>query len=147
MAVRSADFGMRNGRLAMVKNKKHERRNMRNEPLKLRTKQFALRVIKLVESLPKDEVSRVLGRQLLRAGTSVGANYRAVCRSKSAADFISKMGTVEEEADESGYWMELLVESGKIKTAMISALMQEADELTAIAVSSIITARKTRSRK
>jgi len=147
MAVRSADFGMRNGRLAMVKNKKHERRNMRNEPLKLRTKQFALRVIKLVESLPKDEVSRVLGRQLLRAGTSVGANYRAVCRSKSAADFISKMGTVEEEADESGYWMELLVESGKIKTAMTSALMQEADELTAIAVSSIITARKTRSRK
>jgi len=120
---------------------------MRNEPLKLRTKQFALRVIKLVESLPKDEVSRVLGRQLLRAGTSVGANYRAVCRSKSAADFISKMGTVEEEADESGYWMELLVESGKIKTAMTSALMQEADELTAIAVSSIITARKTRSRK
>ena len=147
MAVRSADFGMRNGRLAMVKNKKHERRNMRNEPLKLRTKQFALRVIKLVESLPKDEVSRVLGRQLLRAGTSVGANYRAVCRSKSAADFISKMGTVEEEADESGYWMELLVQSGKIKTAMTSALMQEADELTAIAVSSIITARKTRSRK
>jgi four helix bundle protein len=131
----------------MVKNNNHERRNMSNEPLKLRTKQFALRVIKLVESLPKDEVSRVLGRQLLRAGTSIGANYRAVCRSKSAADFISKMGTVEEEADESGYWMELLVDSGKIKTAMTSALMQEADELTAIAVSSIITARKTQSRK
>jgi four helix bundle protein len=147
MLVRSADFGVRNVGLGMVKNNNHERRNMSNEPLKLRTKQFALRVIKLVESLPKDEVSRVFGRQLLRAGTSVGANYRAVCRSKSAADFISKMGTVEEEADESGYWMELLVDSGKIKTAMTSALMQEADELTAIAVSSIITARKTQSRK
>ncbi len=88
---------------------------MSNENLKLRTKQFALRVIKLVESLPKDETSRVLGRQLLRAGTSGGANYRAACRSKSTADFISKMGTVEEEADESGYWMELLVASEKVR--------------------------------
>ncbi len=115
---------------------------MNNENLKLRTKQFALRIIKLVESLPKDEVSKILGRQLLRAGTSVGANYRAVCRSKSVADFISKMGTVEEEADECGYWMELLVEAGKVKAAKASALMQEADELTAIAISSINTARK-----
>jgi four helix bundle protein len=86
---------------------------MGNENLKLRTKQFALRIIKLVESLPKDEVGRILGRQLMRAGTSVGAIYRAACRSKSAADFISKMGTVEEVADESGYWMEMLVEAGK----------------------------------
>ena len=86
---------------------------MNNENLKSRTKQFALRIIKLVESLPSDQVGRVLGNQLLRAGTSVGANYRAACRSKSAADFISKMGTVEEEADESGYRMELLVDSGK----------------------------------
>ena len=76
---------------------------MSNENLKLRTKPFALRVIKLVESLPKDQVSRVLSNQLLRAGTSVGANYRAACRSQSAAEFISKMGTVEEEADESGF--------------------------------------------
>jgi len=115
---------------------------MNNENLKQRTKQFALRIVKLVESLPPDEISRMLGRQLLRAGTSVGANYRAACRSKSAADFISKMGTVEEEADESGYWMELLVEAGKIKAAKVSALMPEASELTAIAVSSINTARK-----
>jgi four helix bundle protein len=70
--------------------------------VKLRRKQFALRVIKLVENLPHDMTSSVLGRQLLRAGTSVGANYRAVCRSKSPAGFISKMGTVEEEADGSG---------------------------------------------
>jgi len=115
---------------------------MNNENLKDRTKQFALRTIKLVESLPHDVTANVLGRQLLRAGTSVGANYRAVCRSKSVADFISKMGTVEEEADESGYWMELLVDAGKVKPAKASALMREANELTAIAVSSIRTARK-----
>jgi four helix bundle protein len=120
---------------------------MSNENLKLRTKQFALRVIKLVESLPHDMTSNVLGRQLLRAGTSVGANYRAACRSKSAADFISKMGTVEEEADESGFWMEVLLDAGKIKPAKISALMQEAAELTAIAVSSINTARKSTNRR
>jgi len=120
---------------------------MNDENLKSRTRQFALRVIKLVESLPRDMTSDVLGRQLLRAGTSVGANYRAACRSKSTADFISKMGTVEEEVDESGFWMELLVDSGKIKPAKISALMQEAGELTAIAVSSINTARKSTNRR
>ncbi|HUZ08176.1 MAG TPA: four helix bundle protein [Candidatus Paceibacterota bacterium] len=120
---------------------------MSNENLKIRTKQFALRIIKLVESLPRDLTSNVLGRQLLRAGTSVGANYRAACRGKSVADFISKMGTMEEEADESGYWMELLVESGKIKPAKVSELMQEAGELTAIAVSSINTARKSGSHR
>ena len=120
---------------------------MNNENLKLRTKQFALRVIKLVESLPRDETSRILGRQLLRAGTSVGANYRAACRSKSVADFISKMGTVEEEADESCYWMELLAEAGKIKAVKTSALLQEGNDLTAIAISSINTARKSPSRR
>lgn len=118
-----------------------------NQNLKARTKKFALRIIKLVESLPHDQVARVLGNQLLRAGTSVGANYRAACRSKSAADFISKMGTVEEEADGSGYWMELLVDSGRIKLPKVSALIQEAGELTAIAVSSINTARKSASRR
>ena len=120
---------------------------MSNENLKQRTKQFALRVIKLVESLPADQTSRILGKQLLRSGTSVGANYRAASRSKSTADFISKMGTVEEEADESGYWMELLAEAGKVKPAKLSALMQEAGELTAISVSSINTARKSSPRR
>jgi len=133
--------------MAVVRNNNQERHDMSNENLKLRTKQFALRVIKLVENLPHDMTSGVLGRQLLRAGTSVGANYRAVCRSKSAADFISKMGTVEEEADESGYWMELLVDAGKVKAAKMSALLQEAGELTAIAVSSINTARKSQGRR
>jgi four helix bundle protein len=120
---------------------------MNNENLKLRTKQFALRIVKLVESLPGDETARILGRQLLRAGTSVGANYRAACRSKSAADFISKMGTVEEEADESGYWMELLVDAQKMEPHKMSPLIQEAGELTAIAVSSIQTARKSKNQQ
>jgi four helix bundle protein len=120
---------------------------MNHENLKKRTKQFALRVISLVESLPRDMTSNVLGRQLLRSGTSVGANYRAACRSKSAPDFISKMGTVEEEADESGYWRELLTASGKIKLAKVSALLQEANELIAIAIASINTARKSPSRR
>jgi four helix bundle protein len=120
---------------------------MSNENLKLRTKQFALRIIKLVESLPRDQTSRVLSNQLLRAGTSVGANYRAACRSKSAADFISKMGTVEEEADESGYWIELLIGAEKVKASKVSALQREANELTAIAVASINTARKSGNRR
>ena len=84
---------------------------MTKEEMKKRTKQFSLRIIKLVESLPKEKVANVIGNQLLRAGTSVGANYRAACRGRSKADFISKMGIVEEEADECIYWMELLVES------------------------------------
>jgi four helix bundle protein len=90
---------------------------MDHENLKKRTKQFALDVIKFVEDLPPNRTCNIIGGQLLRAGTSVGANYRAACRSKSTADFISKMGTVEEEADESGYWAELLVDAGKVKLA------------------------------
>ena len=120
---------------------------MSQEELQQRTKQFALRVIRLVESLPKGRTSEVIGRQLLRSGTSVGANYRAACRAKSTADFISKMGTVEEEADESLYWMELLVEAGIVKSELLVSLMQEADELVAITVSSINTAKKKKTRK
>ena len=86
---------------------------MQSKDLVARTKKFALAAIKFCEALPKDETSRVLGRQLLRAGTSVGANYRAAQRAKSRPDFISKMGTVLEEADECVYWIELLVESRK----------------------------------
>ena len=81
---------------------------MNQEEVKRRTKQFALRVIRLVESLPRGRTADVIGNQLLHSGTSVGANYREACRAKSNADFISKMGTVEEETDESLYWMELL---------------------------------------
>lgn len=110
--------------------------------LKRRTKRFALDVIAFVESLPTGDTCRVLGRQLLRSGTSVGANYRAACRAKSNADFINRMGTVEEEADESGYWLELLIESGKASEPKAAPLVTEANELVAIAVSSINTARK-----
>jgi four helix bundle protein len=115
---------------------------MNYEHLKKRTKRFGLDVIKLVESLAKDQVSRVLSNQLLRSGTSVGANYRAACRAKSSADFISKLGNVEEEADESGFWLEMLVDAQKLEPTAAAPLIKEADELTAMAVSSINTARK-----
>jgi four helix bundle protein len=119
---------------------------MNCENLKRRTKRFGLEVIRLVEKLPKDETCRILGRQLLRSGTSVGANYRAACRAKSSADFISKLGLVEEEADESGFWLEMLVDAEKLAPKIAAPLIQEASELTAIAVSSINTARKTGNR-
>jgi four helix bundle protein len=115
---------------------------MDNEALKARTQTYALRVIRLVESLPSNRTADVLGRQLLRAATSVGANYRAACRAKSAADFIAKMGIVEEEADESLYWMELLIASGLVTRNRLTDLMAEGDELVAIAVASIKTARQ-----
>jgi four helix bundle protein len=115
--------------------------NRRNDLLD-RTKQFALETIKFCESLPKDETSRILARQLLRSGTSVGANYRAVHRAKSKADFISKLGTVLEEADESAFWIELLSDSGKVPPTQSAPLHREASELVAIAVSSLNTARR-----
>src|SRR5215472_11377557 len=88
----------------------------RTNDLLARTKNFALATIKFCEGLPKDDTNRVLSRQLLRSGTSVGANYRAAHRAKSKADFISKMGTVLEEADESAYWIELLSEAGRVES-------------------------------
>ncbi len=112
--------------------------------LKQRTKLFSLKVINFVEGLPNKRTAEILGRQLLRSGTSAGANYRSACRARSAADFIAKMGIVEEEIDESIYWMELLVESGIINTKDTQDLMKEANELLAITVSSIKTARKNR---
>ncbi len=107
-----------------------------------RTKRFALETIKLCEGLPNDETSRILARQLLRSGTSVGANYRAAHRAKSKADFISKMGTVLEEADESAYWIELLSDAKKVAVDKSAPLHREANELVAIAVSSLNTARR-----
>jgi four helix bundle protein len=117
---------------------------MNPEEMKRRTKQFALRAIRLIESLPKAQTAQVIGRQLLRSATSVAANYRAACRAKFTADFISKMGTVEEEADESLFWMELLVEAEIVKQERLELLLKEADELVAITVASINTARKRR---
>ena len=115
---------------------------MDQDEMKQRTKLFALGIIQLVESLPKERTAGVLGGQLLRSGTSVGSNYRSACRAKSIADFISKMGIVEEEADESSYWMELLIEAGIEVNIKMKALMKEAEELLAITVASIKTARK-----
>jgi len=114
---------------------------MDKDEMKRRTKQFALRVMQLVEGLPRGRTAEVIGRQLLRSGTSVGANYRAACRAKSTADFISKMGTVEEETDESLYWMELLIESEIVQASKLESLMKESDEILAITVSSINTAK------
>ncbi len=115
---------------------------MNKEDMKQRTKRFALNIIRLVGSLPQGRIAEVLGRQLLRAGTSVGANYRSACRARSTADFISKMGIVEEESDEAIYWMELLVESGLIRQEEIIRLQDEANQILAITISSIKTARR-----
>jgi four helix bundle protein len=114
---------------------------MRPEELKKRTKQFALRIIKLFRNLPKGKDSEVIGMQLLRAGTSVGANYRAACKARSNADFISKITIVEEEADESAYWIELLIESGIIKKELLKYILKEANELTSIFTASGHTAK------
>ncbi len=119
---------------------------MSHENLKLRTKRFALEVFKFVEELPRGRTCEVLGRQLLRSGTSVGANYRSASRAKSPADFIAKLGIVEEEADESGFWMEMLLESGKVRNERVKSLIQESNELVAIMIASINTARNLRGR-
>ena len=110
--------------------------------LQIRTKQFALQVIKFCEGLPKDGTSKILSRQLLRAGTSVGANYRAACLAKSKPTFISKLGDVLEEADESGFWIELLLDAGKATPESVAPLLAEAKELVAIFVASIKTAKE-----
>ena len=109
---------------------------MDESELKQWTKRFALRVIKLVNALPKSTEGRVIGSQLMRCGTSVGANYRATCRGRSKAEFIAKLGVVEEEADESAFWMELIIESKLLASKLVESLLQEANELTAIMVAS-----------
>ena len=114
---------------------------MNPEEFKKRTKAFAVRIIKHVDSLPSSRSTNVIANQLMRSGTSVGANYRAVCRAKSKADFVSKLGTVEEECDESLYWMELLVEAGKVKGSRLAPLMREAGEILAMVVASLNTAK------
>ncbi len=115
---------------------------MDEKAFKVRTKQLALRVIRLVESLPKGMTANVIRRQVLRSATSVGANYRAACRAKSVADMIAKLSIVEEEADETLYWLELLVEAGLMPEARLSNLMQETNEIVAMVVSSIKTLRQ-----
>src|SRR6476661_5547329 len=125
--MRNSEFGMRN-----------------QSDLKKRTKAFALRILKLVDTLPKTTAGRALASQIVRSGTSVVANYRAACRARSTADFIAKLGIVEEEADETLFWLELLEESQLVPAAKLTAIKREADELLAITVVSIKTARRNR---
>jgi len=115
--------------------------------LKARTKIFALNIIKLVKSMPEDRIGRVLGNQILRSGTSVAANYRSACKARSKADFISKITVVEEEADETTLWLELIMESDTLNNDLTTSLHKESNELTAIFTSSGKTAKENNLKK
>jgi four helix bundle protein len=115
---------------------------MTKEELKKRTKQFALMIIKLVDELPTTKAGNTIGNQIIRSGTSVASNYRAACRARSNADFISKITIVEEESDETLFWLELIADADLIKKEKLTDLLKEADELTAIFTASGKTARK-----
>lgn len=112
------------------------------EELKARTKAFAVRVVHLFRALPRSEEGRVIGRQLLRSASSVAANYRAVCRSRSRAEFAAKMGVVVEEADETVFWLEFVVDAGLMPENRLLPLLKEANELLAIFAASQRTVRK-----
>ncbi len=114
---------------------------MTPEELKNRTQSFALRVIRLVGALPRHPAAQVIGKQMLRPATSVGANYRAACRARSRADFAAKLALVEEEADETLYWIELMAKSGMVGTERLKGLAKEANELVAIVTASRKTAQ------
>jgi four helix bundle protein len=104
--------------------------------LKARTKSFGLRILKLVDALPATPQGRAVANRIIRSGTSVGANYRAACRARSRAEFIAKIGVVEEEADETAFWLERIIESGLLKKEMVRPLLVEAGELVAIMAAS-----------
>src|SRR5438477_2243310 len=118
----------------------------RAQEMQSRTKQFALRVLKVFRAMPKSEEGRVMGRQLLRSGTSVGANYRAVCRARSKKEFVSKLNVVVEEADETVFWLELLIEGQVLAARRLQSLIGEANELLAIFAASLRTARNSKQR-
>lgn len=107
-----------------------------------RTREFGLRVIRLIRSLPKEVIASTISKQLLRSATSVGANYRAACRARSSAEFRAKLGICEEEADETIYWIELLTDADLVKRERVEPLLQEANELLSIIVASIKTSRR-----
>jgi four helix bundle protein len=115
---------------------------MDKEELKARTMRFALRIMSLVEALPKTASGRAIGNQLVRSGTGVGSNYRACCRGRSRAEFIAKIGVVEEEADESAFWMELIIEGSLLPATKVESLLKEANELVAIMAASRISASR-----
>ena len=119
---------------------------MTEEELKARTKDFGLRVMKLVDALPNTMAGRAIGSQLIRSGTSVGANYRAACGGRSKAEFAAKLGVAEEEADESAFWLELTMDGGLIDRKRVKRLYREAEELTAILTASVKTARSRQSK-
>jgi len=114
---------------------------MDEQVFKTRTKKLALRAIELVETLPKGKTADVIGRQLLRSATSVGANYRAACRGKSTADVLAKLAIVEEEADKTVYWLELLIEAEIVPESRVTPLLTESNEIVAMTVASIKTLR------
>jgi four helix bundle protein len=114
--------------------------------LRIRTKKFALRIIKLYQNMPHSGEAQVIGKQVLRSGTSVGAQYREACRAKSPADFINMMGGALKELDETAYWLELLIEGEIVPTTILADLQKETDELLAIFVSSINTAKRNNKR-
>src|SRR5581483_11018517 len=116
------------------------------EELRQRTKQFALRVMRLFRSLRGSDEARTIGRQLLRCGTSVAANYRAACRARSRCEFIARLGIVVEEADETMFWLELLVDAGIVKEQLLKPLYREAQELTALFTAAQHTARNNKSK-
>ena len=115
---------------------------MNEQEFKERTKAVAIRVIKLTETLPNRPAAGVLARQLVRSSTSIGANYRAACRSRSTADMMSRLSVAEEEADETIYWIELLVEAGFLSLKRVQPLKDEIDEIVAMIVASIKTLRR-----
>ncbi len=115
---------------------------MTEDEMKKRLKRFALGIIALVQKLPRTPEARVIGHQLVASGTSVGANYRSACRGRSKAEFIAKIGVALEEADESGYWLELILEARLFPIGEVQPWLQEANEITAILAQSQITARQ-----
>ena len=132
---RICEFGFANSDLILGFSEEDPRskyETMTKAELKQRTKQFALRIIKVADALPKTTAGFVIGKQLIKAGTAVAANYRAACRGRSDAEFLSKITVVEEEADESLFWLEMVLESGMLSKKLLNDLVKEANELTAI---------------
>jgi four helix bundle protein len=117
---------------------------MDEHAFKAKTKRLALQIIRLVETLPRKPAGQIIGRQLLRSGTSVGANYRAACRSRSTPDMLARLGVVEEEADETLFWLELIVDAGLLPAAAVADLTRETSEVLAMTVASIKTLRSRR---
>ena len=114
---------------------------MNERDLQARFRAFALRILKLCAALPPNAIGRAIAGQLVRSGTSAGANYRAACRAKSRADFVNKLAIVEEEIDESAYWLDLIIDGELLKPSLVQPLFVEADELTRIVTASRITAK------